>query len=393
MKKIMCFFVKLVALLCYFPTYLIPRKKKRWVFGEAHGFSNNSKYFFLEVLQEHPEIEAYWIGSRDTVRQLRRQSLPVHYRYSPKGIYLCLTAKVYVVSWLPGDICFYFSGGATIVNLWHGVGFKKILWLNSSNLLAETSLYRKVIHFIYRPQLYFHPSIVLSTSPFYTEYVFTKCFRVPKENCVEDIYPRVKFMLKEKDEILGYLQKHAYTQQYDFNASLSAYSRVILYAPTFRDTGKDFIADSGINFNELNEIMQRQNALFIVKLHPSTRYDSKTYHGLTNIRFLDRTYDLYTTMPFTDILITDYSSILADYLLLGKKIIAFPFDYEQYVTECRELQFDYFTCIEGIPVARNYEQLKHLLISEVPPASQTSINRYWQPSENLYERIINVIYR
>jgi len=41
------------------------------------------------------------------------------------------------------------------------------------------------------------------------------------------------------------------------------------------------------------------------------------------------------------VLITDYSSIYFDFLCLGKPIILFPFDYEEYTSGSREFYFDY----------------------------------------------------
>jgi len=40
--------------------------------------------------------------------------------------------------------------------------------------------------------------------------------------------------------------------------------------------------------------------------------------------------DLYQVLPYTDVLITDYSSIYFDYLLLDKPIIFTPSDIEDY---------------------------------------------------------------
>jgi CDP-glycerol glycerophosphotransferase (TagB/SpsB family) len=42
-----------------------------------------------------------------------------------------------------------------------------------------------------------------------------------------------------------------------------------------------------------------------------------------------------------DILITDFSSVYFDFLLTAKPIVLAPFDYDDYVTNERTLQFDY----------------------------------------------------
>ena len=51
----------------------------------------------------------------------------------------------------------------------------------------------------------------------------------------------------------------------------------------------------------------------------------------SHIYFIDNKCDIYPILPFTDILITDYSSIYADYILMEDKgVILYMFDLEEY---------------------------------------------------------------
>ena len=51
--------------------------------------------------------------------------------------------------------------------------------------------------------------------------------------------------------------------------------------------------------------------------------------------------DIYKLLTITDILITDYSSIYIDFLLLNRPIIFTPFDLVEYRHSNRELYYDY----------------------------------------------------
>ena len=180
MKRFMLFIIKLFSILIYFISYLFPRKKNRWLFGEAHGFNNNSKYLFLEIIESHPEITAIWIGNKKTVNELKSMGLPTCWRYSIYGIYLCLTSKVYVVSWTTADINFYLSGGALIVNLWHGTPIKKCLWLEPKNIEKETSCFlMRQIYKVESPFAFWGNILVASPSEFYTD-IISKMFKVTK---------------------------------------------------------------------------------------------------------------------------------------------------------------------------------------------------------------------
>ena len=51
--------------------------------------------------------------------------------------------------------------------------------------------------------------------------------------------------------------------------------------------------------------------------------------------------DPYTFLKEVDVLVTDYSSIYSDYLLLDRPSVLFPFDFEEYSKDTRECYFSY----------------------------------------------------
>ena len=120
--------------------------------------------------------------------------------------------------------------------------------------------------------------------------------------------------------------------------------KIIMYMPTFRESyyGEENGGEHGYLFNsndfsakEFNDYLIKENLIFIYKLHP---YDIKEFKGkfkeYSNILDLnDYTYekDLYEFINGVDILVTDYSSIYFDYLLLDKPIIFYVPDKDEYV--------------------------------------------------------------
>lgn len=388
MADIINFLVRSTALLLYYVSYLIPRNKRLWVFGEANGFNNNSKYLYLEVIKSYPDIRALWIGPKDIVEELRQQGLPAENRKSIKGIFYCLFAKCYFVSSTPGDINFYTSGGAIVINLWHGVGWKACLWNNPIHKKYEkANLIKKIVHLVMNPHLYYKPNYVLSTSPTMTECFFVPMFKVKKDQCIEDIYPRCKFMLQEETLIINHIKQYENHNHLQLIQKMRSYNRIIIYAPTFRDTGSDFLVDSGIDFNDLNTFFIERNYLFIIKCHPATSFSKARIDGYSNILHLDNRFDLYLLMPFSDILISDYSSIALDYLLLQKKVIFYPFDLEQYNNSCRDFVIDYMDSIKEAIVVTDYKSLKLAIEQDNFPINPALINRFWCGRESLIEVI------
>ena len=94
---------------------------------------------------------------------------------------------------------------------------------------------------------------------------------------------------------------------------------------------------SKINPNELlNDYLKKINSLVILKIHHLQKNEKVFSEVYSNILFVSDEnikqmgFQLYQFIPLTDALITDYSSISADYMLLNKPMIFILDDYEQY---------------------------------------------------------------
>ena len=64
-----------------------------------------------------------------------------------------------------------------------------------------------------------------------------------------------------------------------------------------------------------------------------------------------------------DILITDYSSVIFDYVLLNKPVIYFTYDYDEYVNQGRGLYFPFEEYVYGT-VATNDDELLQAIQEE-----------------------------
>ena len=78
--------------------------------------------------------------------------------------------------------------------------------------------------------------------------------------------------------------------------------------------------------------------------------------GYKNIFFVRPDSDADPLLPLTDILVTDYSGIYFEFLLLDRPVVFFAFDYEKYVSQDRELYFPYGEVTPG-PKAKNLREL------------------------------------
>ena len=74
--------------------------------------------------------------------------------------------------------------------------------------------------------------------------------------------------------------------------------------------------------------------------------------------------DPYVFLKMADVLITDYSSIYFDYLLLDRPIIFFAYDLEEYLSDSREMYFDYDEFTPGEKV-NDYQELKSGIVKVI----------------------------
>lgn len=327
----------------YAISFLMPRNRKKWVVGSHIGFAGNSKYFFIDMADNHKkDTKCLWIASsRKECRHLRDLLLPCHYKWSPKGMYHCLTAGTYLFSYQLTDVNFWTSGNVRRVNLWHGVGIKNIEFKTKKGSGKTICDEKNLIARIYLPYQFKRPHWFLSTSPLMTTH-FMECFRIGRERCMEYLYPRCALFFWDKDRLKQFIGSYEPDESRQLVARLEAADKVYLYMPTWRSKRTNFVEEAGFDFAALNDALTERNSLFLLKLHPEEVFGLDDVKDFSNIIIVDKNVDIYPILPFTSVLITDYSSIYYDYILMKEKdVLLFPFDYQEYITEDRDLAFDF----------------------------------------------------
>jgi len=323
--------------LIYFLSKLVPKNKKIWVLGTYNnGFSDNTKYLYLELEQNHKDICFIWIcRKKESVKKLRSKNIDAFYKRSMKGIWYLLRASIHFTNTNLVDTSFWLSRGAIFVNLWHGVPLKQIEFDikkgNNAFKFENTNLLEYFFKKISFPANYRKPDYILCTSDYMAQKLRSS-FRVGNSNLLFSVYPRNNIFNYSKAELKKIIYRFESTKTYTILNKIEEASKTFIYLPTFRDGNTGFLEDSGINFQNYNSFLKKFNFLLLIKLHPNLVNDNE---DLSNITFLDTAIDIYPFLKFTDHLITDYSSIFVDYLLLDKEIIFFPFDKNEYLNETR----------------------------------------------------------
>ena len=110
--------------------------------------------------------------------------------------------------------------------------------------------------------------------------------------------------------------------------------KVILYAPTWRDSvnaGVSYDLNIPVDFKKWEKLLAYDYVLFIRAHDRTTKLMKIDFNSF--VKDYSRYEPLDDLLIVTDVLITDYSSIVFDYSILEKPFICFGYDFEQY---CRE---------------------------------------------------------
>ena len=113
-------------------------------------FMHNTKYLFLYLSHTHTHNfkVVYLCDNPSMIKELKQISFDVYSRKSLKGIYYKLRAKYWVYDNERKDLpCSCLSGGATCINLYHGIPLKKIGY-DTLRLKKHLNFYKKILHFL-----------------------------------------------------------------------------------------------------------------------------------------------------------------------------------------------------------------------------------------------------
>jgi Putative glycosyl/glycerophosphate transferases involved in teichoic acid biosynthesis TagF/TagB/EpsJ/RodC len=346
---------------------IVPRSRRIWAFGSWYGlrFADNPKHLFLycSAISDSPVFPVWISHSPAVIRRIRQLGLRAHHWLSPIGMWYSLRAGVYLIDCRTMDISSIASSGATIVNLWHGVPLKKIEGdiEQEDHPCVRARRGPPLVRMAYRllrPQHAEPYDLVLGTSAV-TAARFQSAFGVSSEQVVTLGYPRndplfdesksVKYLLPEERDIIAEMRSHK-----------DGGSRVLLYMPTFRDWNNNADRTIPIDWAELDAALEAGGGVLYCKLHPSDQARLPSLDGSKRIHLVPSGIDIYPALRYTDALITDYSSIFFDYLLLDRPIVFYPYDLEDYQKFSRTLYDPYDDVTPG-PKACSARGLRKLI--------------------------------
>jgi CDP-ribitol ribitolphosphotransferase len=224
-----------------------------------------------------------------------------------------------------------------VMQLWHGTGTVKKFGqhVNTGKLYEQEKRANENLDYV----------VVNSEA---TRKLYAGCFSVKEEQVKVLGLPRTDILFSEKELLRRRTQ---FFKQYPNMLN----KKLILYAPTFRDSE---VAHPSIHLNikKMAEELPDQYCLGL-RLHPfvAERFHLEEDFGGKVMDF--SSYDnLNTLLMSTEILITDYSSIIFEYCVFRKPMIFYAYDLDEFSDHGRGFYRNYREYVPG-PVVETTEEI------------------------------------
>lgn len=334
-KKVIGFIIKLCSCLTF-------RSKKIFLFGSWFGekYTDNPKAMYLHYLN-NTNYTVYWVTKNKQIyTQLKKEKKPVLMINSLKSIFIHLHAGTAFICTGP-DVNLNLLGRATIVQLWHGVGGGKKVGLDAG------WYHSKLSRFLFKlDRNIFKNYIWITTSETFVN-IFIRTFMMTKNQFYICGQPRNDVFFKDLDKT-----------DIKISLNIDEKKKIILYVPTHRLEGKKkFPFEENFDLCSLNKLCEDNGFIFVIKKHFYHKNEKIYLDEFKNIMDVtNSTIDINDLLMISDIIISDYSSVTADILLLKKTIIYYCFDYDDYIKNDRDMYWNYKEISPGY-ICTNFSDL------------------------------------
>ena len=301
MKLVRQFF-SLPLILIYFLSFFFPKNRNLILVSEWGGeLKKDNAYSLGKLLRSYDDFEIFFISN--SIHDKAKKMFKTH---SIKSYWLHLRAGVFIVGSGKKDLIpAFITPKGILINTWHGLPIKKILWLSKKSSLLIS------LRDFFMPFYDETPDYVISTGDF--SEIMLKAFR-PKCGLIKADQPRWSRLGKPTKA-----------------------NRCILYSPTFRDSNLEFFPLTSSQLLEIDELIEDLNLPnLIITIHPACQFKPSEIYRNILFNGRDCNKDLYSDLlPNSLCVISDLSSVLIEARFFGIKDYCYFPDKEDYIKSSR----------------------------------------------------------
>lgn len=284
------------------------KSSKIYIFFAGQYYNGNLKSLYEEFKKMEKfakrDFEIAWVaGNRKNILKFQKEGVKTLWFYNPILLPLFCKAHIWINDRGPGDIPVPKIKKSFWIQVWHGIPFKGFAGsINTKNFFNTCD---------------FHPV----SSTWLKDY-YVKKIGVKSEKVFVTGYPRI-------DRLLGnYYDKNKIIKNIGFKSG----EKIILYAPTWEHESNCkkplFPFGDELKFiKELISFLEKNKLQMIIRLHPNySSFDGRILDLIKNtdriiLNSVKEEWDTEKFLYISDVLITDWSSIANDYIVLNRPII------------------------------------------------------------------------
>lgn len=275
------------------------------------GYAHLRHIWVLDRVADHPEVTAEFADD-ERVRFVELES----------GGYLeALATSKYLVNNSTFPQLFAKRPGQVYLNTWHGVPLKHMGFHLPDGGIVSRNIVRNFLNADY----------LLSADPFMTRTMYRDAYRLQgiyRGAVIEEGQPRVDRQLQaEKDPapVVRLLER---------GGARVGDRRVVLFAPTWRgDSFQDPQANAAqlvSAVRQLQEALDASEYVVLLKVHQAVYRAVRDRVGAAEF-LVSNEIATNLVLGVTELLVTDYSSVVFDFLVSGRPVVHFVPDLDEYV--------------------------------------------------------------
>lgn len=371
----------------YYPAFVklweqpIKQNKICFLSNSGKGYMCNGKYITEELIRQKQDVDIVW-AVRDMDCKVPKQVRKVEVG-SKEYFYELATSKIWVDN-CRKDAYIHKREGQYYIQTWHGSGPLKKVERDVEQVLPPEYI-RKAKHDGGMIDLFLSSTSANSAmyrNSFYSHGEIMECGS-PRND------PMVDSCNINRCKIYNTLGMKSQT------------CKIALFAPTFRKTIEDSVKAYDLDIQRLREVLAKRcggKYEVMVRFHPDLSGNEQLksmYSDCIDVTDYEDTQEL---LVVSDVLITDYSSILWDFSLQKRPIFLYQNDEEEYLDDRG------FYCPLGewpYPRARTQEELYQMIAEFDEDRYQRDVDKFlrlWNSfddghaSERAVDRIMDVIH-
>ncbi len=348
--------------------FIIPKKKKLWLFPSlcnSNEWDTNSEALLHYILTNKTDITIVRLKLNSKKQPVPDKKTICIYAYSWIGLWVLLRSGVIIIHHGSMDLGPLHKCGSfrrrIIANVWHGINIKGICFSDSSFFAHKNE------HLLKKEVKSYH--ICFASSEIHRQSLSCS-FQIPLKSIQLTGLPRNDSLLLDKKQL-----SHSQLSQLEAITKILSNKKLVLYAPTFRKNNTGIFSFTINHYRSILRMMQDNNFIFGLRSHRNSSWSSSNLpEGILNLN-VDDFPDVQMLLRKTEILVTDYSGIWIDFLLMDRPIIGFCYDIDKYLQE-RGLIYDYENIFPG-NIATNIDQFLNILKKQLDNTQLVDIKHHW----------------